>query len=99
MRKRYIVAILGAVGAGAVVSYFLSDEDNRENIKDNLEAMSQKLGDMFKRDYPSTLEEAGIPDQVRHSDVSQMENANMVSEGSQYGVHYYNEVQDENDPL
>src|SRR5690625_391140 len=99
MRKRYIVAILGAVGAGAVVRYFLSDEDNRENIKDKLETINQKVACFFKKDYPSTLEEAGIPDQVRHSDVSQMENANMVSEGSQYGVHYYNEVRDENDPL
>lgn len=43
----------------------------------------------------STLEEAGIPDQLDRADLAQVENSKMVSEGSQYGVHYYNMYQEE----
>lgn len=37
------------------------------------------------------LEQAGIPDQLDNQDHTQLENAKMVSEGSQFGIHYYNE--------
>ncbi|RLL45200.1 hypothetical protein D8M04_10095 [Oceanobacillus piezotolerans] len=41
----------------------------------------------------STIENAGQPDQnVDGNDIGQMENAKMVSEGSQFGVQYYNEL-------
>lgn len=43
----------------------------------------------------STLEHAGLPDQLKKQDHAQLENAKMVSEGSQYGVQYYNHVQEE----
>lgn len=43
-----------------------------------------------------TLKQAGIPDQVEKLDVAQLENAKMVSEGSQFGVQYYNDIA--NDP-
>jgi len=43
------------------------------------------------------LEDAGIPDQVTHQDPAQLSKADMVSEGSLYGVQYYNEVA-ENEP-
>jgi len=35
---------------------------------------------------------AGIPDQIENNDPSQLENSKMVSEGSQYGIHYFNEM-------
>lgn len=41
----------------------------------------------------STFENAGIPDQAENPDLAQLENAKMVSEGSQFGVQYYNHVQ------
>lgn len=37
-----------------------------------------------------TLTNAGMPDQVDYEDHSQLENSKMVSEGSQFGVQYYN---------
>ncbi|MFD2208697.1 hypothetical protein ACFSMW_03150 [Virgibacillus halophilus] len=41
---------------------------------------------------------AGVPDQVDQKDIAQLENAKMVSEGSQFGVQYYNELKtDEED--
>lgn len=43
------------------------------------------------------LEDAGIPDQVNHQDQEQLSKADMVSEGSLYGVQYYNEAT-ENEP-
>lgn len=36
--------------------------------------------------------QAGIPDQLDSRDGTQLENAKMVSEGSQFGVQYFNEL-------
>lgn len=41
------------------------------------------------------IEDAGIPDQLDHQDPAQLSKADMVSEGSVYGVQYYNEVKNE----
>ncbi len=43
----------------------------------------------------TTFEDAGIPDQTTNMDLAQFENAKMVSEGSQFGVNYYNEMKEE----
>lgn len=42
--------------------------------------------------FVDTLLHAGIPDQLDEDDKDQLENAKMVSEGSQFGVQYYNEA-------
>lgn len=42
-----------------------------------------------------TLTNAGMPDQVDSYDHDQLENAKMVSEGSQFGVQYFNENAEE----
>lgn len=68
--------IIPAIGASAVLGYMLI---NRENKHD-------------ERKKHSTLVDAGIPNQTENIDDTQLENAKMVSEGSQYGVHYYNGV-------
>lgn len=47
--------------------------------------------------FTETIEKAGIPDQMDVETAAQLENANMVSEGSQFGVHYYNEIAEELD--
>lgn len=48
----------------------------------------------------TTFENAGVPDQSDNKDLAQLENAKMVSEGSQFGVQYYNhrksELENEN---
>ncbi|MBY7143763.1 hypothetical protein KFZ56_12045 [Virgibacillus sp. NKC19-3] len=49
-----------------------------------------------KKESDTLLEDAGIPDQLANSSPAQRDNAKMVSEGSQFGVQYYNEVQEEN---
>lgn len=56
------------------------------------------LRNMFRKEGAviSTLEKAGVPDQVGENELAQLENAKMVSEGSSYGVHYYNMLQEEN---
>ncbi|RKQ37359.1 hypothetical protein [Oceanobacillus halophilus] len=45
-----------------------------------------------KYSFHSSLELAGKPDQVSESNFSHVENAKMVSEGSQFGVQYYNNL-------
>lgn len=49
---------------------------------------------MNNNEQASTIKNAGIPDEVNNKALSQFENAKMVSEGSQYGVQYYNELRE-----
>ncbi len=41
--------------------------------------------------FVDTLAQAGMPDQLNADDNDQLENAKMVSEGSQFGVQYFNQ--------
>jgi len=50
-------------------------------------------GTIFAEYFP--LKSAGQPDQTERMDDTQLENSKMVSEGSQYGVQYYNELAEE----
>ncbi|HLR22846.1 MAG TPA: hypothetical protein VK100_03885 [Pseudogracilibacillus sp.] len=42
--------------------------------------------------FDLSMEKAGIPDQIESKEPTETENANMVSEGSQFGVQYYNHL-------
>lgn len=96
MKKRYIATAVGVISTGLIASYLLNDKESRSKLKVKFNDL--KNGILAKKEYKfySTLEEAGIPDQLDRIDLAQIENANMVSEGSQYGVNYYNEMQEEN---
>ncbi|MUK89571.1 hypothetical protein GMD78_14480 [Ornithinibacillus sp. L9] len=81
MKKRYVISALGAAG------FLLSNKNVR-----------QKLRQVFNDDEAiesSTILNAGIPDQISSENEAQLDNAKMVSEGSSYGVHYYNDTQQE----
>lgn len=91
MKKRYIVSAAGALGAG-MAGYFLKNEGNRGKMKKKYQAIKEKISN---NEENSTLDEAGIPGQVGDNDVEQLENSKMVSEGSQFGVDYYNKVKEE----
>jgi len=45
--------------------------------------------------FAHTLANAGMPDQLTADDKDQLENAKMVSEGSQFGVQYFNQTIDD----
>lgn len=48
-----------------------------------------------KRSHESfnlSMEKAGVPDQMESEDPAETENADMVSEGSQFGVQYFNHL-------
>ncbi|MCT1904737.1 hypothetical protein [Oceanobacillus sojae] len=80
MKKRYVVSALGAVGAG-VAGVLLSDRKKRKKIKSAAGTLR-------------VFENAGKPDESSDEELDQLENAKMVSEGSQFGVQYYNEKKD-----
>lgn len=42
--------------------------------------------------FAQTFAKAGAPDQMDHMDLAHLENNKMVSEGSQFGVQYFNEM-------
>ncbi|WP_099157954.1 hypothetical protein [Virgibacillus ndiopensis] len=93
MKKRYVFSAIGAVGAG-VAGYVLKDKENRDKLKNKTKFLTQKVKSF--KDKSTTLEDAGRPDQTDNKDLAQLENAKMVSEGSQFGVNYYNEVTAQN---
>ncbi len=57
--------------------------------------MIKKKLDQRSEKGHTLLEDAGIPDQTEDHSETQLRNAEMVSEGSLYGVKYYNEVHEE----
>lgn len=81
MRKRWIFTAIGAVAGGAA-AYLFKDEDNRNKVSEKAKSFQNN----FKKKDDLPIEEAGKPQ------VSDLENAEMVSEGSQFGVQYYNEL-------
>jgi hypothetical protein len=96
MRKRYIFSAVGAAGViGATAAgYYLKDQDNREKVIQKAKNVQEKVKSYTNRS-DSTFEDAGVPDQSEEKDLAQLENAKMVSEGSQFGVQYYNEHKEE----
>lgn len=42
--------------------------------------------------FDHSFKKAGIPDQMEDKDIANFENAKMVSEGSQFGVQYFNKL-------
>jgi hypothetical protein len=79
----YVLLGLGVAGA------YLSSKENREKAMDMLNQIKNKAMKRWgsQQEQPDLLEKAGHPDKYS------LEDAKMVSEGSQYGVHYYNEEQ------
>ncbi|SFB18323.1 hypothetical protein SAMN04488072_10917 [Lentibacillus halodurans] len=95
MKKRYIASAAGAIGAGAA-GYILRNGENRHQFKTKVKTAARKIRDRYNgHEVDSTFEDAGAPDQAGKQDVAQLENAKMVSEGSQFGVEYYNQVKEE----
>ncbi|MEN1967011.1 hypothetical protein WMZ97_02935 [Lentibacillus sp. N15] len=88
MKKRYIISAVGAAAGAGTAGYLLLDKEKRNKMQEKAKSVIDK----FKEDGVSTLDEAGIPDQTDNNDQAQFENAKMVSEGSQFGVNYYNEA-------
>ncbi|WP_163536682.1 hypothetical protein [Gracilibacillus sp. YIM 98692] len=82
MRKKGMISIIGAAGAAAT-TYMLVDKGKREKLKSKF---SQMKSMSKNNDSNLPLEEAGNPSKAS------LENADMVAEGSQYGVQYYNKV-------
>ncbi|MFD1018031.1 hypothetical protein [Thalassobacillus hwangdonensis] len=83
MKKRWIFSSIGAVGAGAL-AYLLRDETKREQMKDKARSLTDKWRGGTPEDMP--VDKAGEPE------LDNLENSKMVSEGSQFGVNYYNEL-------
>jgi hypothetical protein len=81
LKKRYIASALGVGIAG----YVLRSTKKRKN---DINSSNRE----FQED--ATLYNAGKPDQVDELEIDQLENAKMVSEGSQFGVQYYNHVKE-----
>ncbi|MBM7552901.1 hypothetical protein [Thalassobacillus pellis] len=85
MKKRWIYSAVGAIGAGAL-AYVWRDETKRDQLKQKAKSLQEKWTQSESGDFP--VDAAGKPE------VDNFENTKMVSEGSQFGVNYYNELTD-----
>ncbi|PKR78493.1 hypothetical protein CEY16_01680 [Halalkalibacillus sediminis] len=86
-KKKTLISSVVAAGA-ALGAYIFTDENRRSKINQQFQSMKKKL--TKEDDFP--IDKAGKPE------TDHIENADMVSEGSQFGVQYYNEVKtDEKD--
>lgn len=77
--KKRIIVPMIGMTAGIIIPYML--RKRKDKTEENVSV--------------SPLVHAGIPDQVDRLAHDQLENAKMVSEGSQFGVQYFNEVIEE----
>ncbi|WP_347860694.1 hypothetical protein U0355_08220 [Salimicrobium sp. PL1-032A] len=80
MRNRWKLVLAGAAAGGAVAC-LMYDEDRRAQITDKVKQLNNNDG---SDDMP--IREAGEPE------ADNLQNSKMVSEGSQFGVQYYNEL-------
>lgn len=82
MGKNLIISVVGviAIALGASAAGYLIRE--RQKTQNN--------------STPDSFINAGIPDESADTGVAQLENSKMVSEGSQFGVQYFNHAK--NDP-
>lgn len=94
MKKRWIYSAVTAAGAGAAM-YVLRDEKKRNELKERAKSLTTTVQNSIQkeddRDLP--VEKAGVPE------FDHTENTKMVDEGSQFGVQYYNELQEEEKEL
>ncbi|MCD5322540.1 MULTISPECIES: hypothetical protein [Pontibacillus] len=94
MKKRWIYSAVTAAGAGAAM-YVLRDEKKRNELKERAKSLTTTVQNSIQkeddRDLP--VEKAGVPE------FDHTENTKMVDEGSQFGVQYYNELQEKEKEL
>lgn len=84
MKNKLIISSTSAI-AGMALGYMLKGTvDNFNNGHEDANQLKQ------------VIEKAGNPSEIESIEHEQLENAKMVSEGSQFGVQYYNEYRDEN---
>ncbi|KAB8138616.1 hypothetical protein F9U64_03095 [Gracilibacillus oryzae] len=90
MRKGKIANIAG--GAAVVgLSLVLMDKTKRDSMMSKMKKMSEKVSNKFsnsnsKNNSNLPIEESGDPGRQG------IQNSNMVAEGSQFGVNYYNKT-------
>ncbi|SFM00735.1 hypothetical protein SAMN04487943_106157 [Gracilibacillus orientalis] len=82
MRKRSVIGMLGATGI-ATLSFVLMDKSKRERMMNKW----NEWRNTFQTNQSNLpLEAAGDPGK------DNLENTDMVAEGSQFGVNYYNKI-------
>lgn len=97
MNKRLMTVY--AVGIGSLIGFLLGSKEIRFKLKENIKVLIYKMKPFNPETNHSLMEYAGKPDQIEieDEDFTQKENSKMVSEGSLYGVSYYNEIKEENE--
>ncbi|WP_228552424.1 hypothetical protein [Gracilibacillus salitolerans] len=83
VRKRNVVGMLGAAGIATTLSFMLMDKSKRERLMNKWNEWKVSM-QTDQSNLP--IEEAGDPGR------DNLQNADMVAEGSQFGVNYYNRV-------
>ncbi|MDX8044891.1 hypothetical protein SH601_02730 [Gracilibacillus sp. S3-1-1] len=81
MRKSSVVGVIGAVTVAATASYLLLDKPIRK--------INNK-----KYSNPNRQNQASLPIEAAIDPGEELENANMIAEGSQFSVNYYDKMKE-----
>lgn len=81
--KKGVTYVMVAAGASAL-TFIVLNQDIRHRYATKIKDFSRTLKLKHKNGFP--IEEAG------HPSIDQLDNSDMVFEGSQFGVDYYNKV-------
>ncbi|SER97267.1 hypothetical protein SAMN04487944_11431 [Gracilibacillus ureilyticus] len=84
MRKTKMANIIGGAAVVGGLSYVLMDKTRRDNVKSKFKEIKQSVSNNNSSHLP--VDEAGDPGKQG------IQNSNMVAEGSQFGVNYYNKI-------
>lgn len=89
MKRKYLLISGIALSTAEITTYLLKQSSNRVMAKMMMKDFKEKVIPIMKKDQNSPLpvEKAGHPDPL------DIEDNEMVSEGSIYPVNYYNEKQ------
>jgi len=89
MKKRNLIVLsIITAGAAGVGTYLLKDKSNRIRLKEYMKMPAKEKDNRLEDDFP--IHKAGHPHPENVPDNE------MVSEGAQFGVQYYNRLrQDE----
>ncbi|GAA4066936.1 hypothetical protein [Amphibacillus indicireducens] len=83
MKRNFLIILVAAVTS--FVSVFLLNQNRQNKVLEELTDLKRSMQLRNNTHFP--IQEAGLP----YTD--NLDNAKMVSEGSQYGVEYYNRLQ------
>ncbi|WP_050615239.1 hypothetical protein [Bacillus testis] len=89
MKSRNYLAIGLGLASAVGVTTLLKDKEKRTKMMHLYEDTKDKMANMWQKEKPQTYSD--VVDKAGNPDPYDIPDNKMVDEGAMYGVHYYNE--------